>query len=148
MEPFFALVPIICGGIVAFFLGSIWYSERFFMNWWLEGRGMRKEMLPNRPASYMTHVMLYTLFICTAMTAVLAFVLDALPITTLCEAVATSVMLALGFIGLKDFSDMLYSMPETFWSIQAQKKFAVDVLFYVVMFALVTVVMYYVQAWF
>jgi hypothetical protein len=70
--------------------------------------------------------------------------LDIVGVSTLKEALALSTLLALGTIGLRDFTELMYSMPHDCFSKRAQYKFAVSTGYYTTMFALVTLVMYYV----
>ena len=106
---------------------------------------LSKESMPSRTAGYMTKVMIYTFVVGLAMNSVLAFILDILQPETLKQALSMSLLLALGVIGLRNFSDMLHTMLGNFWGIRSQKKFFVDTGYYVCMFALSTLVMYYVQ---
>lgn len=141
---FLTPLAIISAGVSAFLFGWLWYSKAFFMKWWLEGNGIKKEQMPERKKVYQYQVMIYTFVIGTLMTAVLAIILELSQVQSLRQALAMSMLVAVGIIGLKNFSDMLYTMPESYWSPKAQKKFFVDTGYYVCMFAIATLVMYYV----
>jgi len=130
-----------------FLFGWLWYSPLLFMRWWLDGKNIVMEDMSKRGTRYSWQVMIYIFFVCIAMSAVLAFVIDVASLETFSQALSLSLVLALGFIGLKNFSDMLYSMPEAFWSIKAQKRFFVDTVFYMFGFVIVTIVLYYMQTW-
>ena len=99
----------------------------------------------HKSKGYMMKVMVYTFFLGFVMNGVLALLLDILHPETLKVAVAYSALIALGIIGLRNFQDMVHSAPEYFWDLRVQKKFFVDTGYYVCMFALSTLVMYYVQ---
>ncbi len=145
---YFTFTPVTLASIVAFLFGWLWYSEVLFMKWWLDGMKMTKATMPHRPKGYMMKVMVYTFIVGFAMNGVLAFLLDILQPDTLKLAMSYSVLLALGTISLRNFQEMLHSAPETFWGMEAQKRFFVDTGYYVCMFALSTLVMYYVQTGF
>ena len=141
---FLTPLSIVCAGIAAFLFGWLWYSKMFFMKWWLEGNGVNKNSLPERKKQYMVQVMTYTFIIGTSMTAVLSIILELSQVESLKQALAMSMLIAVGMIGLKNFMEMLHTMPETYFSVKAQKKFFVDTGYYVCMFAIATIVMYYV----
>lgn len=138
-------VSVLCAGVVVFLFGWLWYSPALFMKPWLDGMNMKKGDMPKRSNFYMWHCMAYQFAVSLLMVTVLAFFIDIAQLTSLYQALAFAELLALGIIGLKNFSDMLYTMPETFWSFRAQKKFLVDTGFYVAMFAIAVLVMYYVS---
>lgn len=146
MAPLAFLTPlsILAAGLAAFLFGWLWYSPFLFMDWWLEGMGVKKENIPDRHKNYKIKAMLYVFTVAVSMTAVLAVILEISQVATLTQAVSLSLFIALGIIGLKNFSEMVYTMPETYWSKKAQKRFFVDTGFYVCMFVIATLVMYYV----
>ncbi len=143
----FSPLAIGVAGLMFFLFGWLWYSPLLFMRWWLDGKNIVMEDMSKRGTRYSWQVMIYIFFVCIAMSAVLAFVIDVASLETFSQALSLSLVLALGFIGLKNFSDMLYSMPEAFWSIKAQKRFFVDTVFYMFGFVIVTIVLYYMQTW-
>ena len=142
---YYAFIPVLLAGITAFIFGWLWHSEILFMKWWLEGAKITKADMAGKSKGYHMKVMIYTFVVVFVMNGVLAFLLDILQPETLCQALSLSTIISLGIIGLRNFVDMIYTAPENFWGIRAQKKFFVDTGYYVCMFALSTLVMYYVQ---
>ena len=142
---YYTFLPILLAGIVGFLFGWLWHSENFIMKWWLEGMKITKADMSGRPKGYHMKVMVYTFIVIFVMNGVLAFLLDILQPENLKQALSFSALIALGIIGMRNFVDMIYTAPENFWGMRAQKKFFVDTGYYVCMFALSTLVMYYVQ---
>jgi hypothetical protein len=141
---FLTPLAIVSAGVAAFLFGWIWYSPFLFKKWWLDGLSMKHDPLAERKKKYRFQVMAYTFFIGTIMSAVIAIILEVAQVESLKQSLALVTIISVGIVGLRNFSGMLYTTPETYYSVRAQKKFFVDSGYYVGMFALATIVMYYV----
>ncbi|MDB5260118.1 MAG: hypothetical protein JWN37_349 [Candidatus Nomurabacteria bacterium] len=145
MEIFFTPSVILLATIAGYILGGIWYSPLLFFRWSLEAEGLTVETNPRRGRSYKTKVLLYTLIITGILASSLALILDIANPSSLKDALYLSLLISVGIIGATRLMDLMHSAIGTYNSGRNQKKFLVWSLYYIVMFAVMTIVMYYVR---
>ena len=92
-----------------------------------------------------SRVMAYSLILHAVLAVILSLMLSVLAPTSMEMALVFSSLFSVGIIVITRFIDLIYSTSGTFNSVQNQKKFLISSLYYIILFAVMTVVVYYVS---
>jgi hypothetical protein len=144
MELFFNWMTIVSAAIIGLFVGTLWHSV-ICKRWSLEGEGLTLETVPKRSVAYKWKVTSYGLLVHGVLAATLAIILDIVESDSLRMALYTSLLVSVGIVSATRFIDLLNSPIGTYNSGRNQKKFLVSAAYYIVLFAVMSIVMYYVR---
>jgi hypothetical protein len=144
MELFFNWMAVVSAAVIGLFVGMLWHSV-IFKRWYLEGEGLTLETLPKKTTSYKWRVLTYSLLLHGVLAVTLAIILDIVEPDSLRMALYTSLLLSVGIVSATRFIDLLNSPVGTYNSGRNQKKFLVSATYYIVLFAVMTIVMYHVR---
>lgn len=139
------ILSIIIASVLGFVWGSVWYMSPF-------GRAWRdaKPMDPkddhtkySNSKKYMMN-MFGTGFVITFLVAYVLEVFIMLSgMETLVGYLQVSLLACFGFVVTTKFSDLMYTNTPPFWGKRAQTVFIVDVVYYVVLFAILAATLYF-----
>ena len=142
MELFFTPLHVFAATLVAFIIGSLWYSPILFLKAYLLGEGLSKEHKQNLGALYMIQIQLYSFVAHGAIASVLALLFDIVGVTSLKLAISLGLLVTFGFVVTSRFVDMLYTPKGKHYEKQAQIKFLVSAGYYLTVVSVMSAVLF------
>lgn len=137
---------VLVATFVAYLVGWAWYSPILWQKPWMEARGDSGQNWNEEGKKEMPKIMAYG-FLSTLATAYAIAVFLALgDASSLMNALQIGLLLCFGFVITLKFSDLIYTSFPPHWGKRAQRLFLIDVGYQVVLFSILSGVIYYVSA--
>jgi len=135
---------VLLAAVVAFIIGSVWYSPLLFSKAWLDGFGKTPDdLMSNKNMLKMKRIMFYSFITMIATAFVLSVFIEVAGVTTLLGAVQVGLLLCFGFIVTTRFSDMIYTIGDPHWTKRPQELFFVNVGYSILQFAAMSAVIFW-----
>lgn len=143
MFTLFNLEIVLTASVLGFIAGSVWYSPKLFMKAWLFSHDKDENSLMGTPKN-MKSVMLYSFLSIMALSfTVLSMfnIVDGLP-KDFYSYFGFGMLLCFGFVITTKFTEMIYSLNGPHYGKKSQMLFLIDSGYYVVLFTIISSVIY------
>lgn len=147
MEQFISPITISIATLVGFIIGMVWYSPFLFMNAWIKGEGVTKDIIPKRSGLYMAQVHAYSFVAHGVIATVLAIIFELLQVSSMKIALSVSLLLTFGFIVSVRIIDMVYTIQGKHYEKRSQIKFLVSAGYYLTIVTGMSAVLFKVATW-
>ena len=134
------LWAVLAAGIVACLARWAWYSPVLWQKPWLAARGETSE---NRKNEKSLRVDAYSFLNTFAEAFVIAVFLALTGVTTLIGSLQVALLLCFGFVVTVKFNDLLYTAHPPHWGKNAQLTFLIDVGYQIVLFMMVSSIIWW-----
>lgn len=137
---------VLLATIVAYLAGWAWYSPILWQKPWMEARGDAGKNWETEGKKEMPKIMAYG-FVSTLATAYAVAVFLALAdVYSLMNALQIGLLLCFGFVVTLKFGDLIYASIPPHWGKRAQKLFLIDVGYQIVLFSILSSVIWWLSA--